>query len=153
MAVASNFDEDIRSDMDAIGWNPFNANEDIVLASRKVSFYKGVPVFQVSGMGGSMSFGIILFDKEQGVEVLKHERGHNTQLMCMGISDYLIQISIPSMWKNDDDTPWELSASMLGESALANGYSQQQKKQAYNYFIRSTIPIVNCYNILQYVFY
>ncbi len=100
-----------------------------------------------------MSLGAIWFDKSQGVEVLKHERGHNTQLMFMGVGNYLIQIGIPSIWKNGDDTPWELSASILGGSALANNYSEKQKKQARNYFIRSMIPIVNIYNIFQYIFY
>lgn len=49
-----------------------------------------------------MSLGLIFFDKSQGVEVLKHERGHNTQLMSMGLGNYLIQIGIPSVWKNGD---------------------------------------------------
>ena len=153
IAVASMFDKDIRNDMNSIGWNPFNADESATLNSNKVSFYKGVPVFQISGMKGSMSLGAIFFDKSQGVEVLKHERGHNTQLMSMGIGNYLIQIGIPSVWKNEDKAPWELSASMLGGSALANGYSPKQKQKARNYFIRSMIPIVNIYNVFQYIFY
>lgn len=153
IAVASIFDEGIRADMNAIGWNPFNTDESATLTAGKVSFYKGVPVFHISGMGGSMSFGAIWFDKSQGVEVLKHERGHNTQLMSMGIGNFLIQIGIPSVWKNGDNTPWELSASMLGGSALANKYSEQQKNQARYYFIRSIIPAVNIYNIYQYIFY
>ena len=89
IAVASIFDEGIRADMNAIGWNPFNTDESATLTAGKVSFYKGVPVFHISGMGGSMSFGAIWFDKSQGVEVLKHERGHNTQLMSMGIGIHL----------------------------------------------------------------
>ncbi len=46
-----------------------------------------------------MSLGAIWFDKSQGVEVLKHERGHNTQLMFMGVGNYLIQIGIPSIFQ------------------------------------------------------
>ena len=153
MAVASIFDEDIRNDMNAIGWNPFNTDESATLNSSKVSFYKGVPVLQISGMGGSMSLGLIFFDKSQGSEVLKHERGHNNQLMSMGLGNYLIQIGIPSVWKNGEETPWELSASMLGGSALANGYSEKQKREAYNYYIRARFPIVNIYNIFKYIFY
>ncbi len=80
IAAVSIFDKDIRNDMNAIGWNPFNADESKVASSSHVSFYKGVPVFQISGMGDAMSLGAIFFDKSQGVEVLKHERGHNTQL-------------------------------------------------------------------------
>jgi hypothetical protein len=41
----------------------------------------------------------------------------------------LKQIGIPSVWKNGDETPWELSASMLGSSALANRYSEEQKNK------------------------
>ena len=143
MAVASIFDKDIRNDMNAIGWNPFNTNESATLNSSKVSFYKGVPVLQISEMGGSMSLGIIFFDKSQGVEVLKHERGHNTQLMSMGLGNFLIKIGIPSVLINEDETPWELSASMLGDSSLANDCSEEQKRKAYKYYIRSCFPIVN----------
>jgi len=85
--------------------------------------------------------------------VLKHERGHNNQLMSMGLGNYLIQIGIPSVWKNGDETPWELSASMLGGSSLANGYSEKQKREAYNYYIRARFPIINIYNIFKYIFY
>ena len=141
------------ADMCSIKWNPFNTNENKVVESNNISFYKGVPVFQISGMGGSMSLGAIFFDKSQEVEVLKHERGHNTQLMSMGLGNYLIQIGIPSVWKNGDETPWELSASMLGGSALANGYSDKQKQRARNYFIRAMLPIINIYNVFQYLFY
>lgn len=141
------------SDMCSINWNPFNTDENKVMNSKYFSFYKGVPVFQISGMGGSMSLGLIFFDKSQGVEVLKHERGHNTQLMSMGLGNFLIQIGIPSVWKNGDETPWELSASMLGGSTLANGYSEDQKREAYNYYIRACFPIINIYNIFKYIFY
>ena len=142
MAVASIFDKDIRNDMNSIGWNPFNNKEDIVLKSSKVSFYKGVPVFQISNMGGSMSLGAIFFDKSQGAEVLKHERGHNTQFMMMGLGNYFIQIGIPSIWKNGDQTPWELSASLLGGSALSQPFSSKQKKQAILYSVLSTYQLL-----------
>lgn len=141
------------ADMCRIKWNPFNADEEKVMESKNISFYKGVPVFQISDMGGSMSLGAIFFDKSQGVEVLKHERGHNTQLMLMGLGNYIIQIGIPSIWKNDDDTPWELSASMLGGSNIADEYSEKQRKEAKNYLIRAMIPFVNIYNIFQYILY
>ena len=141
------------ADMCSINWNPFNADEDKVMNSNYLSFYKGVPVLQISGMGGSMSLGLIFFDKSQGSKVLKHERGHNNQLMSMGLGNYLIQIVIPSVWKNGDETPWELSASMLGGSALANGYSEKQQREAYNYDIRARFPIINIYTIFKYIFY
>ena len=37
--VGSVFDSTIKTDMQKIGWNPFNSNEDLVLKSNKVSFY------------------------------------------------------------------------------------------------------------------
>jgi hypothetical protein len=69
------------------------------------------------------------------------------------MGNYLIQIGIPSVWKNGDETPWELSASMLGDSAKAIGYSEEQKREAYNYYFRARLPIVNIYNIFKYIFY
>jgi len=42
---------------------------------------------------------------------------------------------------------------MLGDSSLADGYSEEQKNQARNYFARSILPIGNTYNVFQYVFY
>lgn len=154
MAIASIFDNDIRNDMNLIGWNPFNTDESLVMGSTKVSFYKGVPVILISGMGGSMSLGALFFDKSRGgIKVLKHERGHSTQLMAMGLGNYLIQIGIPSMWKNGSETPWELSASLLGGSTFVNGKSVEQKREAHNYFIRAIFPLVNIYNIFEYIFY
>ena len=73
--------------------------------------------------------------------------------MSMGLGNYLIQIGIPSVWKNGDETPWELSASVLGGSALANGYSEEFKVEAYRHYIRACIPIINIYNIFKYLFY
>lgn len=151
MVISSLWDEDVRNDMNSIGWNPFNANENMVMSSAKISFYKGVPVFKVYEMGESMSLGVIFFDDSQGIEVLKHERGHNSQLMYMGLWNYLVQIGIPSMWKNGDETPWELSASILGGSSLADKCSLDEKKRANIYFTLSNIPILNIYNILFYI--
>ena len=116
--------------MCSIKWNPFNEDEDKVMNSNYLSFYKGVPVLQINGMGGSMSLGLIFFDKSQGVEVLKHERGHNTQLMSMGLDNYLIHIGITSAFiDNSDETHWELSASMLGGSALATVTLKNKKEK------------------------
>ena len=146
-------DGKLWDDMCAIKWNPFNSNEALVQNSNSMSFYKGVPVFHISGMGGSMSLGAIFYDKDQGIKVLKHERGHSSQLMRMGLGNYLIQIGIPSIWKNGDETPWELSASMLGGSTLANNASNDQKSKARMYNTVASIPIANIANIIIYLFY
>ena len=141
------------TDMCDINWNPFNTDANKAADSEYLSFYRGVPILQGDRKRGLMSLGLIFFDRDHDAEVLKHERGHNTQLMSMGVGNYLIQIGIPSVWKNGDETFWELSASMLGGSTLADGYSKEQKRQANNYYHRARIPIVNIYNIFQYIFY
>ncbi len=144
--VGSVFNSAIESDMSAIGWNPYNTNADNAAKAQVMSFYKGVPVIRISGMGGSMSLGVIFFDKSQDVEVLKHERGHTNQLMTLGIMNYLLRIGIPSVAKNGDNTPWELSASMWGGSTLANGASKVQRRNAFLYLALAAIPIVNIGN-------
>lgn len=118
VAIASIFDESIRKDMNAIGWNPFNTNESATLNSSKVSFYKGVPVFRTAESERPGSFGAIFLPKDRGVDDLRHERGHNWQLMMMGIADYGFMIGFPSWleWSNRSyyDRPWEISADVLG---------------------------------------
>ena len=139
IAIASIFDEEIREDMNAIGWNPFNSNADVVVSDevKKVSFYKGVPVFKIDDMGGSISLGAIGLYKYHSAEVLKHERGHNTQLMVLGLKKYLMFIGIPSFigaklassgetemgkWiaKNYHSLPWERSADLFGGANFDN---------------------------------
>ncbi len=145
--VGSVFNSAIESDMSAIGWNPYNTNADNAAKAQVMSFYKGVPVIRISGMGGSMSLGVIFFDKSQDVEVLKHERGHTNQLMTLGIMNYLLRIGVPSVVKNGDNTPWELSASIWGGSTLlANGASKVQRRNAFLYLALAAIPIVNIGN-------
>jgi len=151
-ALASVFDSQINADMDAIGWNPFNNDATAVVNSTKVSFYRGVPVFRVTGKGGSMSLGGIWLDAAHKENILQHERGHNTQLFQMGLVQYLIQIGIPSLWKNGADTPWELSASMLGGSSIADRYLSKQKN-AEIYFALAKIPVINIATIIWYLFY
>ena len=116
-AVASIFDEDIRSDMDAIGWNPFNEDDSATMNSQKVSFYKGVPVFRIVN-DRSASFAAIFLKEHDDHNGLRHERGHNTQLMTMGIANYGLMIGLPSWqeWSKKDyyDRPWEITADICG---------------------------------------
>lgn len=144
--AGSVFNSAIKSDMSAIGWNPYNTNADNAAKAQVMSFYKGVPVIRISGMGGSMSLGVIFFDKSQDVKVLKHERGHINQLMTLGIMNYLLRIGVPSVVKNGDNTPWELSANIWGGSTLANGASKVQRRNAFLYLALAAVPIVNIGN-------
>lgn len=77
----------------------------------------------------------------------------NTDIMALGVARYTAFVAISSPIKNGDNTPWELSASVLGGSALANGYSEESKVEAYRHYIRACIPIINIYNIFKYLFY
>ncbi len=154
IAVCAIWDEEVRNDMNAIHWNPFNSDEVVAADSKKFSFYKGVPIIRVSGMGGSMSMGAIFLDKNEGWSTMKHEFGHNKQLMSMGLGNYLIQIGIPSLWKGRTYAPWELSASILGDSTyIVSGSTQEQQDAAMMYYSFAIIPILNLYNIYKYIVY
>jgi len=96
MAVGALFDENIRNDMNAIGWNPFNTDETATLNSNKISFYKGVPMFRVSSNKRSCSFVVISLVRGCDADELRHERGHNWQLMMMGLATYGFTLGIPS---------------------------------------------------------
>ena len=72
-------------------------------------------------------------------EVLKHERGHNTQLMDLGLLKFITFIAIPSIFQEHfggPNSPWELSASMLGGSSLVKRATAEQIAAASNYYRR-----------------
>ena len=95
--VASVFDSTIKSDMDCIGWNPFNSNESLVYNSSKVSFYKGMPAMCVNHSSGrSASFLGIWLSGTVNADDVKHERGHGSQQAIMGWLKYFVMIGIPS---------------------------------------------------------
>ena len=138
VAVASLFDEDIRKDMELIAWNPFNANADNVTKSKKVSFYKGMPVFRANIQSGSF-FVILLNRKDNSVDDVKHERGHGWQLMMMGIVNYGISVGIPSplglgKW-GDYKNPWETMADILGGASRTK--TQEEITRAWIYYFLS----------------
>jgi hypothetical protein len=106
--VASAFSEQIKDDMSAIKWNPFNTNEDEVERSNRVSFYKGMPVIRISGTA-SASFGA-LWLRNAAADLIRHEWGHSVQLMLLGMAAYAViaLLSIASSQsENHDKTPWE----------------------------------------------
>lgn len=146
MAVASIFDKDIRNDMNEIGWNPFNTDESATLNSSKVSFYKGVPVFRTATGGRSGSFGAIFLTHGSDVDTLRHERGHNWQLMMMGIGTYGFTVGIPSPAKlgkwdkagNYYGAPWETMADILG-GVEGRTHSNTEIWNAWGYYAVSTL--------------
>lgn len=124
-AVISIWDEDIRYDMNLIGWNPFNADESLVLQSRKISYYKGASVFRTN-MDASAGFGGIILlsnrvkDDRYGISHLRHEYGHVIQSRWLGIGMFGIVIGIPSIIsvitnpKNHHNQWFEIWADQLG---------------------------------------
>lgn len=132
MAIAAMFDEEVKEDLDRIKWNPFCADEQTVLKSKKVSFYKGMPVYRFNNSRSGTFYAIFLSKSADGsdpedITTLKHERGHGWQSMMMGIVNYLITVCIPSPlclgpWDSLDsnnryryyDAPWEMLPEILG---------------------------------------
>ena len=122
MAISAMFDEEVKEDLDRIKWNPFNADENTVLKSKKVSFYKGIPVFRADMGGRSGTFLIMLLDKkETDPNSVRHEAGHVPQQMILGPLVFFISIGIPSITKmgeqkfgNYYNQPWETMADMFG---------------------------------------
>lgn len=145
MAVVSIWNQSVRQDMNDIGWNPFNSDESATLNSNSVSFYKGVPVFRTAAGGRSGSFGAIFLAKGASVDSLRHERGHNWQLMMMGIGTYGLTVGIPSPLKlgswdrvgNYYGAPWETMADILG-GVNGRSHSDEEVWNAWGYYAVST---------------
>lgn len=140
-AIMSIRNEEIRKDMNQIGWNPFNSNVDYARNSSVVSFYKGVLVIKIDG-SRSCSFGIIFLKGGANADELRHERGHNWQLMSMGIATYGITVGIPSTLMlggaskrgNYYNVPWETMADIFG-GVKEREHTDKQKKNAWIYYI------------------
>lgn len=133
-AIASIWDEDIRKDMNAIGWNPFNDDEVLAVKSKKVSFYKGSFVVRHDVFNNGSSAGVLgiiwLNNKTTDTTTVKHEWGHNVQEMIFGEVLTLVFFALPSVvnhqygsYKNYNGTArereyyskyWERSADFLG---------------------------------------
>ena len=130
-SIASLWDEDIRKDMKALGWNPFNNDENLVLDAEKISFYKGVPVIKFDhGVLTSFSLGGIFLNNSNPINemTIKHEYGHSVQQMILGHDKYLYSVFLPSTIYNmlsRDYTaladkyfsmPWERTADLFGNA-------------------------------------
>ena len=133
------------ADMCNINWNPFNTDESATLNSSSISFYKGVPVFRTTAER-SGSFGAIFLTKGSVADDLRHERGHNWQLMMMGIGTYGFTVAIPSPLKlgkwdragNYYGAPWETIADILG-GVTGRTHSRSEMQNAWGYYAVSTL--------------
>ncbi|MDD2267980.1 MAG: RHS repeat-associated core domain-containing protein [Eubacteriales bacterium] len=118
-AISSLWDADVRNDMKSIKWNPFNSDEAKVLRSKKVSFYKGIPVFRTN-LKRSGSFLAIWLNQNSSVnaDTVRHEFGHSIQQLIMNPVFYGISIAIPSYFAwgpwSYYNKPWEVTADILG---------------------------------------
>ncbi|MBQ9756339.1 MAG: hypothetical protein IJV99_01940, partial [Clostridia bacterium] len=96
--IMSIWDADVRADMNAIGWNPFNTNADLAAQATKISFYKGSAVISQNLIGTCAAFGTIWKNSNRptkGIDI-QHEYGHNIQEMILGIF-YWPCVVIPSV--------------------------------------------------------
>ena len=158
MAIGAIFSEDIRSDMNRIHWNPFNSDEELVLKSKYVSFYKGVPVFRIGG-NRSGTFGGIFLTREtnyrsNAVGILKHEWGHSVQQIILGPIIFFIGIALPSAgeWQKDKWgdyylSPWEITADMIGGVDNSSvGQTELARKRGVSYL--RILPFLGLFSIL-----
>ena len=149
IAAASVWDKTIRDDMQAIGWNPFNTDEQTVLQSNKVSFYKGVPIFR-TGSNRSGSFLAIFLRKGASAKELKHEWGHIPQQLLLGPGTFGLTIGLPSglEWSTREyyDRPWEITADILG-GVTERSHSQSDITRGFSYLYVSSV-----FNIFAYLF-
>ena len=143
------FDRQIRSDMNAIGWNPFNSDVSLIEGEhkgQKVSFYKGMPVIRMSlgDEGRSASFLAIWLDGTCDADEINHEWGHGVQQSIMGPLRYLLLIAIPSngRWGSAPDyynQPWEINADMFGGVSRVE-HTQEYIEQGWRYFWAAKYP-------------
>ena len=151
VSIGSFFDSDIKDDMDSIGWNIFNTNENAVLESKKVSFYKGVPVFRFN-YNRAGSYGIILLSREWcNATDVRHEFGHNVQQAILGPIKYGLCIGLPSMfeWSNRSyyDRPWEITADIFG-GVTSRKHNNSDISRGYSYIALSSIFSTLVYTFL-----
>ena len=152
--MGSAFNSTIKADMDRIGWNPFNNDESLAIASEKVSFYKGMPIFRMNGTEGrSGSFlGIGLDMNNIDANTVKHEWGHGIQQGIMGWGRFLLTVGLPSWqewggnhWREDQDyyrRPWEAMADIFGGVTGRSWYhstTERDKKIAKWYMAVATL--------------
>jgi hypothetical protein len=141
--VGSVFDEQIRTDMQNIGWNPFNSNEDLVINSKKVSFYKGMPtVWTNHSNGRSGSFLGIWLTGTNTADDIRHEWGHGIQQGIMGALRYGLMIGLPSYLEwgpwSYYNKPWEITADMFGGVSRST-HTQDDISRGWRYLAIATL--------------
>jgi len=149
------FDEDIKYDMNKINWNPFNTDEQLVLDSKKISFYKGVPVFRFN-YNRSGSFLAIFLTRETNnrknpEDVIRHEWGHNIQQLILGPINSFFCIFLPSWqeWSTRSyyDRPWEITADIFG-GVISRKHNNSDITRGFSYLNISSKFCILSYSFL-----
>lgn len=77
-----------------------------------------------------------VFQKLNDPDEVRHERGHNWQLMMMGIANYGLMIGLPSWreWSKRKyyERPWEITADVFG-GVTSRPHSQADINRGYWY--------------------
>lgn len=150
ISTISLLDEDVKNDMDAINWNIFNTNEQTVLSSKKVSFYKGVPVFKFNYNRSGSFLAIFLYNRTSNINTIRHEWGHNIQQLILGPIKYGLCIGLPSWleWSNNSyyDRPWEITADIFG--GVTRKHSISDILKGYSYLNVSALFSILSYSFL-----
>lgn len=143
VALFSIWDEDIKNDMESIEWNLFNNDESKVIESKKVSAYRGIPVFRIGGNRAGSFLGIFLTEYERKatsyyIDTVRHEYGHNIQQLLLGPINYLLCIGLPSWreWSKRSyyDRPWEVTAEIFG-NVETRSHTYENVIRGYKYMI------------------
>ena len=131
---------------DLENFNLSNTDEAAVLDSTFFSAYKGTLVVRQSVMTRSFSFGIMFIarsennNKDEGIQVIRHEWGHVYQMADLGLGRFITKIAIPSMASDGSDPlyyeyPWELSADLFGGATGGkHNHSNANIKNALDYY-------------------
>ncbi len=131
VTVGSLFNHQLRADLTAINYNPFNIDVTKALSAHSITFYRGVAIYKVS-MPRSGSFGAVLLDPDSDETALRHEYGHTRQLIILGPLTYLLMIGAPSYWETSHrsyyDRPWEITADLLGGVTMRQHLPTDQRR-------------------------
>jgi RHS repeat-associated protein len=109
-----------------------NTDEQVALDAEHFAFYKGQLVIKedwrfTKGRSGSFLV-MFLNSNETDPNIVKHERGHLTQLIIMGVPNYVFSVAIPSVLSDPNNpnyysNPWERTADWLGDVNREDGYT------------------------------
>jgi len=131
-----------------------NTDEQVVLDSEFISFYKGVPVIKLPIGNNAFSFFFIFLgddvdERIDKIETVQHEYGHAVHLSLIGASTYLVHVFIPSVigfhWGGDEyhdnyySHVYEYTAEVLGGVNRKYSYSHMTEEWWIFYFLYTLV--------------